>query len=298
MPSFYGHAAAKPSRYRYSRAFTLVELLVVIAIIGILVGLLLPAVQAAREAARRCMCSNNMGQVGLAMHHFEYNREHLPTGVANDSGPILNEAVGNHISWVVGVLPYMEQLTIYQNINQKLGAYAVENSEARAVRIAFLQCPSDSLGYGLRDPERLSQESSYAGCYHSVEAPIDSDNDGLLFLNSQMRYNQILDGSSNTILLGEKISLDNDLGWMSGTRATLRNTNAFTLPKRTRRGAMIADDSSDPAMVGGFGSFHSGGGNFVFADGSVRFLSSDIDVELYQNLGNRNDGAMIGGSFD
>ena len=285
------------SKKKYQQAFTLVELLVVIAIIGILVGLLLPAVQAAREAARRCMCSNNIAQLGLGMHHYEYNREHLPSGVINDTGPIQNQAVGQHISWAVNILPYVEQGTIYRNINQKLGAYAPENEEARVVRIAFFQCPSDSLEHGNKDLDNTSQESSYAGCYHSVEAPIDSDNNGLLFLNSRMRYNQILDGSSNTILLGEKIALENDLGWMSGTRATLRNTGAFTLPKRTRRGVYLQEEESDSTIVGGFGSFHTGGGNFVFADGSVRFLSESIEMELYQNLGNRNDGAMIGGTF-
>lgn len=285
-----------PSSANYRRAFTLVELLVVIAIIGILVGLLLPAVQAAREAARRCMCSNNIGQVGLAMHHYEFNREHLPPGVTNDTGPILNQAVGNHISWAVQILPYIEQITIYRNINQKLGAYAAENEEARAVRIAPFLCPSDALDQRMKELDNFSTESSYAGCYHSVEAPIDSDNNGLLFLNSRMRYNQILDGSSNTILLGEKIALPNDLGWMSGTRATLRNTDAFTLPTRTRRGVLVKEEV-DEKTVGGFGSFHTGGANFVFADGSVRFLSEGIDIELFQNLGNRNDGAMIGGTY-
>jgi prepilin-type N-terminal cleavage/methylation domain-containing protein/prepilin-type processing-associated H-X9-DG protein len=284
------------SRTNLRRAFTLVELLVVIAIIGILVGLLLPAVQAAREAARRCMCSNNIGQVGLAMHHYEFNREHLPPGVTNDTGPIQNQAIGNHISWTVQVLPYIEQITIYRNINQKLGVYATENREPRTVRIASFLCPSDALDQSMKEPDNLSAESSYAGCYHSVEAPIDSDNNGVLFLNSRIRYNQILDGSSNTILLGEKIALANDLGWMSGTRATLRNTEAFTLPKRTRRGVMI-EEEVDKKTVGGFGSFHSAGANFVFADGSVRFLSEGIDIELFQNLGNRNDGAMIGGTF-
>ncbi len=284
-------------RKKCQRAFTLVELLVVIAIIGILVGLLLPAVQAAREAARRCMCSNNIGQLGLGMHHYEFNREHLPSGVINDTGPIQNQAVGQHISWVVNVLPYVELSTIYRNIDQKLGAYASENEEARVVQIALLRCPSDSFEQGKKDFENTSQESSYAGCYHSVEAPIDSDNNGLLFLNSRIRYNQILDGSSNTILLGEKIALENDLGWMSGTRATLRNTGAFTLPKPTRRGGFLQEEAPDPTIFGGFGSFHTGGGNFVFADGSVRFLSQSIDLELYQNLGDRNDGAMIGGTF-
>ena len=84
---------------------------------------------------------------------------------------------------------------------------------------------------------------------------------------------------------------------MSGTRATLRNTGAFTLPKPTRRGVYLQEEEPDPTIVGGFGSFHTGGGNFVLADGSVRFLSESIEMELYQNLGNRNDGAMIGGTI-
>ncbi len=88
------------SMRRGYRAFTLVELLVVIAIIGILVGLLLPAVQAAREAARRCQCENNLAQIGLALHHFEFNMEHFPSGTTNPTGPIRTEAQGEHISWV------------------------------------------------------------------------------------------------------------------------------------------------------------------------------------------------------
>jgi prepilin-type N-terminal cleavage/methylation domain-containing protein/prepilin-type processing-associated H-X9-DG protein len=297
---FLGHHAPISNAFaKRRRAFTLVELLVVIAIIGILVGLLLPAVQAAREAARRCSCMNNMLQVGLALHHYEYNREHLPSGVINDKGPINNDDDGQHISWIVNILPYFEQGPIYRNIDQKIGAYAIGNEEARSVAIAALQCPSDSIQGSVYGAVSSTPSSSYAGCYHSVEAPIDSDNNGLLFLNSRIRYNEILDGSSNTILVGEKIAAGVDRGWMSGTRATLRNTGSFTLPpKRTRRNGVIQEmESPDPSVVGGFGSLHSAGANFTFADGSVRYLSLDIEPDLYQNLGDRNDGAMIGGTF-
>lgn len=286
------------SKPKCRRAFTLVELLVVIAIIGILVGLLLPAVQAAREAARRCSCANNLGQLGLAVHHYEFNREHLPAGVINDSGPIQNQPVGQHISWMVNILPYIEQTNIYRNIDQKLGAYAPENEPARIVQITSFQCPSDSLVQGTKEPDNVSKESSYAGCYHDVEAPIDRDNNGLLFLNSKLRFNEILDGSSNTILLGEKFALQNDLGWMSGTNATLRNTAAITMPARVNsRFRIVEEETPNPLAAGGFGSYHTGGGSYAFADGGIRFISQSIDIELYQNLGNRNDGAMIGGSY-
>ena len=109
--------------------FTLVELLVVIAIISILVSLLLPAVQAAREAARRSSCINNLMQVGLALNNYEMTLEHLPPGTINPSGPIQSVEVGQHISWVVPILPFFEETAAYNRIDQKLGAYDPVNAE-------------------------------------------------------------------------------------------------------------------------------------------------------------------------
>jgi hypothetical protein len=145
--------------------------------------------------------------------------------------------------------------------------------------------------------------SSYAGCHHDREAPIDTDNNGLLFLNSRIRFGDILDGSSYTILLGEAISDKSDLGWVSGTRATLRNTG--TLINTELDAALEAGGREAPAdaeaeqvapeslRVGGFGSYHVGGAQFVLADGSVRFLTQNIDQELLQHLGHRADGQLI-----
>src|SRR6476646_8785498 len=96
------------------RAFTLVELLVVIAIIGVLVALLLPAVQAAREAARRVSCVNNITQLGLSLHNYEFHYESLPAGVTNPEGPIRNEPQGIHVSWIITILPYLEQNAVYR----------------------------------------------------------------------------------------------------------------------------------------------------------------------------------------
>lgn len=279
-----------PTRY----AFTLVELLVVIAIIGILVGLLLPAVQAAREAARRCACMNNIAQLGLAIHNQEFNAERLPSGVVNPTGPIRNEAIGQHVSWCVQILPHMEQNSIYSNFDQAAGAYATVNAAARRQRIPTFLCPSSPNNY---EKEEIAI-TNYAGCHHDVESPIDADNNGVLFLNSRLRFSQILDGSSQTIMLGEMISRREDLGWASGTSASLRNTGNFETPIKNNQRTSKVDELTGTLVVGGFGSFHSGGAQFAFADGSVHFLAQSIDKGIFSKLGNRADGEMLYGSPD
>lgn len=277
------------------RAFTLVELLVVIAIIGILIGLLLPAVQAAREAARRCTCMNNLAQLGLAAHNHEFSAEHLPSGVINPDGPIRNEPIGQHVSWTVQLLPFMEQTAAYEKFDQDAGVYAPVNQKIAALRIQVLSCPSQPREWpGMDNDEKRSPASNYAGCYHDREAPIDEDNNGLLFLNSHIRFSEIFDGSSHTILFGEKLTGPDDLGWMSGTRATLRNTSSLRSYRSTPAvptGA--AGEKLDVLTVGGFGSFHPGGSQFTFADGSVRFLSERISSDLFRKYGNRADGELL-----
>ena len=270
--------------------FTLVELLVVIAIIGILVGLLLPAVQAAREAARRVSCMNNLTQLGLGMHHHEIAMEYLPAGVINPDGPIRNEAVGQHVSWVVQLLPYIEQQNVFKHFDQSAGAYAEVNQEARGQSLPTMLCPSYPGDGVLTEQNQRIGITNYAGCYHDSEAAIDSDNNGVLFLNSNLRYSEILDGSAHTILLGECIPGQDNLGWVSGTRATLRNTSGFD---STRDWTGQQSEEAASSEVGKFGSFHTGGALFTFADGSTRFISENIDLELFRKYGNRADGEML-----
>jgi prepilin-type N-terminal cleavage/methylation domain-containing protein len=213
---------SKTFRTRTSQGFTLVELLVVIAIIGILIGMLLPAVQAAREAARRCQCMNNLAQCILAVHNHEFAYERFPSGTTHSVGPIRSEPIGKHIGWTVKILPYLEQSNTFTAINQESGAYAAENAKARKQKLSVYHCPS-SMPTMTKD----TTMNNYVACHHDVEAPIDVDNNGVFFLNSRTTYEDIPDGSSNTIFLGETATPDL-LGWMSGTRAILRNTGGFT----------------------------------------------------------------------
>lgn len=195
-------------------AFTLVELLVVIAIIGILVGLLLPAVQAAREAARRMQCSNNLCQLGIAITNYEMAHHVLPPGTINATGPIVHIPVGFHHSWIVQILPMLDERVAYKALKHKESVYSAANAPVRAHTVRGLICPSTNV---------QGPYSCYAGVHHSSEVPIDVTNNGLFFLNSRLRYDDITDGLSHTLAVGEKAVESLDLGWGSGTRASLRN---------------------------------------------------------------------------
>ncbi len=288
--------------HRRLRAFTLVELLVVIAIIGTLVGLLLPAVQAAREAARRCSCLNNTTQLGLALHNHEFHTGHFPSGVINPDGPIRNEAVGQHVSWTVQVLPYMEQNNLFRMFDQQAGAYAEKNDTLRRANIAVLRCPSSPGPRGDQSGTAIGW-SSYAGCHNSIEAPIDVGNDGLLFLNSRIRFDDILDGSSHTLLVSEHVFEDPDpnngvspvvLGWPSGTRATLRNTGRIEPLSNRRFTGLVEDEPAEKGLltVGGFGSYHPGAAVVSMADGSTRAIGNSINPEVLHALGSRAGGEL------
>ncbi|MEM9824972.1 MAG: DUF1559 domain-containing protein [Planctomycetota bacterium] len=271
--------------------FTLVELLVVIAIIGVLVGLLLPAVQAAREAARRMSCSNNMMQLGVGMHNYEFGFEHLPPGVTNPTGPIVNEAKGKHVSWTVRILDFIEQRPLADEFDVDAGVYAPVNEPSRKTTISTFYCPSQPIAVS-DDGWTLT---NYAGCYDSKEVPIDDDNNGLLFRNSKIRYRDIYDGTSFTVLLGETLPYADSLGWASGTRASLRNLSQ--LNENAEFDDLGKPFEGSELETGGFGSMHPGGANFLLADGAVRFLSVSIDPKVMNQLGNREDGTVVRNEF-
>jgi prepilin-type N-terminal cleavage/methylation domain-containing protein/prepilin-type processing-associated H-X9-DG protein len=284
--------------------FTLIELLVVIAVIAMLIALLLPAVQACREAARRAQCVNNLMQLGLAVQNYESSHEVFPPGVVNDTGPVLDQPKGYHFGWLVRILPYCEMRNIYNHVNLKLGLYETQNFTTRTTLVTSFLCPSDNRVNRAINNVVLT---NYVGCHNDVETPIDVKNNGVFFLNAAVRYEDISDGSSQTIFLSEKLNDGTGQGWASGTRASLRNVGtgingAVNVPG-SPASEIARDASADPtapkftpgtpSFVGGFASQHPGGANFSFGDGSVHFLKNSIGVGVLKLLANRADDEVI-----
>lgn len=301
--------------------FTLIELLVVIAIIAVLIALLLPAIQQAREAARRAQCRNNLFQLAIAVQNYWSTFGRTPAGTQNDSGPIVNRPIGYHMSWLTQILPQLDQPVAYRQLDFRESIYAEVNRPVRQYPISGLMCPSvpfPAIGVG-PNGDAVSH-STYKAVYNDEETPIDQDSHGAFVLNRQLTDDDFADGLTNTLFLGESadqraIFVTPQLGWSSGTRASLRNT-AF--PPNTWIKAM-ADSLGDPQQIsaefesmmdpaqnpdtpprpfqllmGGFDSAHVGGAAFTMGDGSVRFISDQIDRVLFQRLGHRSDGQLTG----
>jgi prepilin-type N-terminal cleavage/methylation domain-containing protein/prepilin-type processing-associated H-X9-DG protein len=282
--------------------FTVIELLVVTAVIAILIAILLPAVQSSREQTRRISCTNNLMQIGTALASYALCHSVLPPGVVNDKGPVTNVPVGYHFGWAVHILPFLDQPAMFREFDFSRSVYAPGNDTARGHRIQTFLCPSSPYSGG---------GTNYAACHHDVEAPIDVDNHGAFYLNSHTRYSDLLDGPACTILIGEN-RMTPGLGWAVGTSATLRNAgtpinsedprellksssliNSYRAIDPTTWMTLITDGNVPAARIGGFSSYHPGGTNFLFGDGSVRFLSERIHPDIYRSLAHRADGNLI-----
>ena len=288
-------------RQQPSRGFTLIELLVVIAIIAVLIALLLPAVQAAREAARRISCVNNLKQVGIGLHNYHDAHSTLPPGYTYKLG----YSTGG-FGWASMILPQVEQTNLFNAINYDLPAWSSQNSTACSSNLANYQCPTD---YTVNQPPSFLEReglrygrSSYVANFGPADLDFfPEDRRGLFSRNSRTRFADVTDGLSQSLACGERTNalfltvigsadhFDLETVWPGaikenpvddhGHTTLFQAAYLFNSPSFDDRNSM---------------SFHSGGSNFLFCDGSVKFIKLSINLGVYLSLGTRAGGEVIG----
>ena len=328
-----------------SRGFTLIELLVVIAIIAILVSLLLPAVQQAREAARRTQCKNNLKQIGLALHNYHDVHGLFPTGSVPQTDGTANFVNQASFGWSSFILPQIEQANIFNNLGiSELSLFEVTSSNAGSMEdlnrifpaLSFYQCPSDTTGPNLRAGSRRpdfngANESGITNSWRPPTmnyigvvgvrdinrplGPTSVPQNGLFYNASRVRFRDVTDGTSNTLAVGEREDRCGAGSWIGNRAPRGGGTRGadYTFGR-------VSVNLNDPISTGsanctdGFSSLHVGGAQFVLADGSVRFVSENIDsnptgngqidtalttaeinaLGTFQQLGLRDDGRVVG----
>jgi len=317
--------------------FTLVELLVVIAIIAVLVVLLLPAVQSAREAARRSQCSHHLRQTGLALHAFHAARRHLPPAfaAATDPGNVtwraLTTTVPSHFepgwSCFMSILPFIEQDALHGRLDPTQSILHGSNAVARsaAALVPTYVCPSDTavrlvdiLDFGESGPATAlagagtvlarAPVSSYTGVLGTTDHEHNGLFDGVFFRNSRVRIDEITDGTSTTLCIGERMSRMAEATWLGSIPGSevvhsdgwwrqmgyphrshnYRPTNVHTTGHIRSSAPNVP--SSSPS---GFFSPHAAGCNFLNVDGAVRLIADTVDLATFRALATRAGGEVI-----
>ena len=312
----------------HRRGFTLIELLVVIAIIAVLIALLLPAVQQAREAARLSQCKNNLKQLALAIHNYaDTNRVFPATATAYKTGALGDFTYG----WGFALLPYIEQQNLVNAYKLDYSFGSAENQPVVSTRLSVFQCPSDpssSVSYqglydeatGLVVTTRQAAQASYGVMTSYVDpsftpAQVKS---GWSFYSGPLNFASLVDGTSNTManyelagwpkLYKGKKPADlsqsvfywfGDLWTKGGYLGTWVGWNGWDISSwsydgTTQNGPCVINCTND---YGGMFSFHTGGIHASFFDGSVRFLSENIDKSIVRAVIGRDEGTVLSGDF-
>ena len=310
-----------------SRGFTLIELLVVIAIIAILIALLLPAVQQAREAARRTQCKNNLKQWGLSLHNYHDTFLMFPMGAMGLDALTGVRPQGNNFGWHVRVLPYLEQTALYNsfNFNAFYNSLTPTNNQVlREQSFEAMFCPSAPTRN--RQPDTVAEGYTVhyygvAGAKDAVETTrkfamqnntfprpnFDTDHGqvavtGILFRNSRINMRDITDGTTNTLMVGEVSSApapgrsNGHRAWPQGASTETSSTAQYAC-KNVRWGiGQVGWNGGNLNYLYNdqrFGSNHTGGAQFLMGDGAVKFVSQNIDFNLYQSLATRDGGEVV-----
>ena len=291
------------------RGFTLIELLVVIAIIAVLISLLLPAVQQAREAARRSQCKNNLKQHGLAMHNYHDTHNVLPASLMSVN-PQLN-------TWLIQILPFLDQANTYNQFDSNKAWNAVPNRQMGLQHVPTYLCPSSTQERATRvnnNNQTINGQQAYTYHYQGNAGPSGTNPvtnqpyevrvltlgnaglQGMLYMNSAVRFRDATDGLSTTFLIGE-LSWTKAVGpgpnlyypYDSWTRSNAGSTEIKSKTIANPINAIAAGDG-DAIWTSeiSFGSDHTGGTHFLMSDGSVRFVAENISMPVYRATASRN----------